>query len=625
MSAKTKGRGRKAGKTQENVIGALNGDADHSEGVAKAASNGDAGNLDEAAVNGGGKKKQAGGRKQPAAAKRGAAAVAEEKVEPVPAKRGKGRQAKEAPAEPKVEEPEPSVPAKGKRGAARKTNSKADTKATKQEPAEQPELKPVDGPAENGTKPRGKGRGKAAPAPKEEPAPPAEPVKAARGRGTKRDSAGSEKAKASAAETVQTNGSLAAPKDEENVGPSPSKKGRGGRKPAAANKEPEVKPESNEAPEKGKRGRGGKGKAAAPAIVEPEPQTAVESESKPTKRGGKKATTASPAATTTKKRGAAKKVEPPVQEAVEENGGDEELEGDHEEIITAAKRAKPSGKKAPAKSQAKLNSTDTDYSKLDFSSDKQFNFKISSWNVAGLRAWIKKSGLEYVKHEKPDILCLQETKCIPDDIPDEARLPGYHPYWLCKPGGHAGVAIYSKIMPINVEYGLGDEEQDDDGRLLTAEYEKFFLVCVYVPNAGRKLVTLPKRLRWNKLFEAFIQKLNAKKPVIICGDMNVAHNEIDLANPKTNKKNAGFTQEERDGMTDLLNLGYVDTYRHFYPDQERAFTFWAYFMNARAKDVGWRLDYFIVSERFLPKCVDNVIRSKVFGSDHCPITLLLNI
>lgn len=299
------------------------------------------------------------------------------------------------------------------------------------------------------------------------------------------------------------------------------------------------------------------------------------------------------------------------------------MEEDEEEAVPSK------GKKAKTASTApKTNISATNYGKLNFAleEDKQWNFKISSWNVAGLRSWVGKGGLEFIEHEKPDILCVQETKCTEDQMPDEARhIKGYHPYWLCKPGGHAGVAIYSKKMPFHVAYGLGDEEQDQDGRLLTAEYEKFYLVCVYVPNAGRKLVTLPKRLRWNEKFHQYLRDLDAKKPVILCGDMNVAHEEIDLANPKTNKKNAGFTPEEREGMTELLSYGFVDTFRKLYPDRTGAYTFWTYMGGARAKNVGWRLDYFITSERLAGKVTDNVIRSQVFGSDHCPVTLFLNI
>ncbi|KAH8273981.1 hypothetical protein KR044_007204 [Drosophila immigrans] len=280
------------------------------------------------------------------------------------------------------------------------------------------------------------------------------------------------------------------------------------------------------------------------------------------------------------------------------------------------------------KKQAAKKTDSGSYDKTHFPSptDKEFNLKVCSWNVAGLRAWLKKDGLKFVDIEEPDILCLQETKCVTDQLPEEvARLSGYHPYWLCMPGGYAGVAIYSKIMPINVEYGIGNEEFDDVGRMITAEYEKFYLLNVYVPNSGRKLVNLEPRMRWEKLFQAYVQKLDALKPVVICGDMNVSHLEIDLANPKSNTRNAGFTKEEREKMTELLGLGFVDTFRHLYPKQTGAYSFWTYMANARARNVGWRLDYCIVSERFLPRIVDNVMRSHCLGSDHCPITVFLNI
>ncbi|KAH8352339.1 hypothetical protein KR084_003497 [Drosophila pseudotakahashii] len=278
-------------------------------------------------------------------------------------------------------------------------------------------------------------------------------------------------------------------------------------------------------------------------------------------------------------------------------------------------------KKAEGKSSVPL-----DKDAFALPADKVFNLKISSWNVAGLRAWLKKDGLQLIDLEEPDIFCLQETKCVSDQLPEEVtRLPGYHPYWLCMPGGYAGVAIYSKIMPINVEYGIGNEEFDDVGRMITAEYEKFYLINVYVPNSGRKLVNLDPRMRWEKLFQEYVQKLDALKPVVICGDMNVSHMPIDLENPKTNTKNAGFTQEERDKMTELLGLGFVDTFRHLYPDRKGAYTFWTYMANARARNVGWRLDYCLVSERFLPKVVEHEIRSQCLGSDHCPITIFFNI
>ncbi|XP_076281715.1 uncharacterized protein LOC143209655 isoform X1 [Lasioglossum baleicum] len=194
-----------------------------------------------------------------------------------------------------------------------------------------------------------------------------------------------------------------------------------------------------------------------------------------------------------------------------------------------------------------------------------------------------------------------------------------------KKPGYCGLALYSKEKPIEVKYGLDDKEFDSEGRLITAEYPDFFFINVYVPNAGQKLVTLPKRLKWNEVFKTYIEKLDEKKPVIICGDMNVAHLEIDLTNPKTNTKNAGFTKEERDGMTEFLDSGFVDTFRALYPDKTGAYTFWSYFANARSKNIGWRLDYFLLSQRIKDKVCDNVIRDKVYGSDHCPIVLYVNI
>ncbi|XP_059051364.1 DNA-(apurinic or apyrimidinic site) endonuclease [Achroia grisella] len=291
--------------------------------------------------------------------------------------------------------------------------------------------------------------------------------------------------------------------------------------------------------------------------------------------------------------------------------------------ITEDAKKKPSPK----------NKATTDYVALDFSNScknaqgKDWNYKIASWNVDGIRAWLSKGGLDYIQHEKPDILCLQEIKCSRDKLPNEVtNLPGYHAYWLCSDkDGYAGVGIYTTKLAMNVTYGLQNEDLDSEGRIITAEYEHFYLICTYVPNAGRNLVTLPKRLQWNEEFRKYVNELDKKKPVIICGDMNVAHNEIDLANPKTNKKNAGFTIEERTGMTDLLGDGFVDTYRHLYPDKTGAYTFWTYMMNSRSKNVGWRLDYFIVSQRILPSLCDNVIRGSVYGSDHCPISLFLHL
>ncbi|CAH0721478.1 unnamed protein product, partial [Brenthis ino] len=316
-----------------------------------------------------------------------------------------------------------------------------------------------------------------------------------------------------------------------------------------------------------------------------------------------------------------KKAEKPETEELQDTG----------EPVT--KRRRKADDKVSEDSKKKPVKSGTDYDSIDFSNlsknaqGKDWNFKISSWNVDGIRAWMGKEGLEYLKYEKPDILCLQEVKCSLDKLPEEIKnIPGYHAYWLCsEKDGYAGVGIYTTKLAMNVQYGLQNEELDSDGRIITAEYEHFYLICTYVPNAGRKLVTLPKRLKWNEEFRNHVKSLDKNKPVIICGDMNVAHNEIDLTNPKTNKKNAGFTEEERQGMTELLGDGFVDTYRHFYPDKTGAYTFWSYMSNSRPKNIGWRLDYFVVSERLLPAICDNVIRDKVYGSDHCPISLFLHL
>ncbi|KAJ8866123.1 hypothetical protein PR048_033647 [Dryococelus australis] len=288
--------------------------------------------------------------------------------------------------------------------------------------------------------------------------------------------------------------------------------------------------------------------------------------------------------------------------------------------------------KKVAKTDGKLNKTDSDFGSLDFTSKsktkdgKPWNLKISSWNVSGIRALIKKNGLDFLKHEDPDVFCMQETKCSTKNLPAEAIIDGYHKYWCAaEKDGYSGTSLFSKVKPLSVTYGIGDKEQDKEGRTITAEYDKFYLVNVYVPNSGRGLVTLPKRLKWNQVLKDYLKKLDVKKPVILCGDLNVAHNEIDLTNPKTNTKNAGFTKEEREGMTELLEEGYIDSFRHLYPDKTGSYTFWAYFGNARAKNVGWRLDYFVLSERFVGNVCDCVNRSDVYGSDHCPITLFLNV
>lgn len=285
-----------------------------------------------------------------------------------------------------------------------------------------------------------------------------------------------------------------------------------------------------------------------------------------------------------------------------------------------------------SKNEPKLNKTDTNLDEIDFvcaksnGEGKKYNLKICTWNVSGLRAMIKKNGMDYVAKEDADIIALQEIKCDRSKLPDDIKLPGYHNYFLdSKKSGYCGVGLLCKEEPISVKYGLSNSNFDSEGRIITAEFSEFFLINVYVPNAGQKLVTLPKRLDWNKTFKTYMEKLDEKKPIIICGDLNVAHKEIDLKNPKTNTKNAGFTKEEREDMTDFLAAGFIDSFRFLYPDKEDAYTFWSYFANARNRNIGWRLDYFLVSDRIKAKVCDNVIRKEVYGSDHCPVILYINL
>ncbi|XP_067121708.1 exodeoxyribonuclease-like [Centruroides vittatus] len=256
---------------------------------------------------------------------------------------------------------------------------------------------------------------------------------------------------------------------------------------------------------------------------------------------------------------------------------------------------------------------------------KKWNLKISSWNVNGIRSWLDK-GIAFLKEENPDILCLQETKCGDNEIPKKIKdFEGYHKYWLSgDQKGYSGVGLLTKKKPLDVTYGIGNKEHDKEGRVITAEYEEFYIVNAYVPNAGRGLVRLDYRMKWDNDFLQYLKELDSKKPLILCGDLNVAHNEIDLARPKSNKKNAGFTKEEREDFTKLLSEGFFDSFRKLYPDTEGCYTFWSYMMNARGKDIGWRLDYFVLSEQLEQNLCDNLIRKKILGSDHCPITLLMS-
>lgn len=248
--------------------------------------------------------------------------------------------------------------------------------------------------------------------------------------------------------------------------------------------------------------------------------------------------------------------------------------------------------------------------------------KLISWNVNGLRACMTKGFIDFFKEADADIFCLQETKLQEGQI--ELELPGYHQYWnYAEKKGYSGTAVFSKKEPISVVYGIGIEEHDHEGRVITLEYPEFFVVTVYTPNSQDGLARLSYRMRWEDDFLAYLKKLETKKPVIFCGDLNVAHKEIDLKNPKTNRKNAGFTDEERQKMTVLQENGFVDTFRYFYPDREGIYSWWSYRFQARIKNAGWRIDYFMVSESLKEKLTDAVIDTQVLGSDHCPVELIL--
>lgn len=248
--------------------------------------------------------------------------------------------------------------------------------------------------------------------------------------------------------------------------------------------------------------------------------------------------------------------------------------------------------------------------------------KLISWNVNGLRACVNKNFMEDFKKLDADIFCLQETKLQEGQI--DLDLPGYHQYWnYAEKKGYSGTAIFTKTEPLSAAYGIGVKEHDHEGRVITLEFAGFYLVTVYTPNSQDGLARLDYRMRWEDDFLHYIKGLDEKKPVIYCGDLNVAHREIDLKNPKTNRKNAGFTDEERAKMTHLLESGFVDTFRHFYPDTEGVYSWWSYRFRAREKNAGWRIDYFIVSERLLPQLEDAKIHTDIFGSDHCPVELLL--
>ena len=246
--------------------------------------------------------------------------------------------------------------------------------------------------------------------------------------------------------------------------------------------------------------------------------------------------------------------------------------------------------------------------------------KLVSWNVNGIRACVKKGFLDYFEEVDADMFCLQETKLQEGQI--DLDLKGYHQYWnYAEKKGYSGTAIFTKKEPLSVKYGLGIEEHDKEGRVITLEYEDFHLVNVYTPNSQRELARLDYRMKWEDDFRNYLIELDSVKPVILCGDLNVAHKEIDLKNPSSNRKNAGFTDEERDKLTKLLESGFIDSFRYFYPDKEDAYTWWSYITRARERNAGWRIDYFIVSEKLEDRMIDAEIHSEIMGSDHCPVVL----
>lgn len=250
--------------------------------------------------------------------------------------------------------------------------------------------------------------------------------------------------------------------------------------------------------------------------------------------------------------------------------------------------------------------------------------KFISWNVNGLRACVQKGFLEYFNSTDADFFCIQESKLQEGQI--ALDLPGYHQYWnYAEKKGYSGTAIFTRHEPISVSYGLNIPEHDTKGRVITLEYGNFYLVTCYTPNSQNELARLSYRMQWEDAFRSYLIELDQKKPVILCGDLNVAHEEIDLKNPKTNHKNAGFSDEERNKMTELLDAGFTDTFRYFYPDAENIYSWWSYRFKARAKNAGWRIDYFITSKRLDTQLKDAAIHTDIFGSDHCPIELTINL
>lgn len=251
--------------------------------------------------------------------------------------------------------------------------------------------------------------------------------------------------------------------------------------------------------------------------------------------------------------------------------------------------------------------------------------KFVSWNVNGLRACLQKGFMDYFKKVNADIFCIQETKLQSHQTDlEELNLEGYSAFWnFAEKKAYSGTAVFTRYKPLSVNYGIGIPQHDNEGRVITLEYEKFYLVNTYTPNSQRGLTRLSYRMEWEEEFRNYLLKLDSVKPIILCGDLNVAHKEIDIKNPSANRRNAGFTDEEREKMTILLSSGFIDAFRYFYPDKKDTYTWWSYMHNAREKNIGWRIDYFIVSEKLKDYLIDAEIHSEILGSDHCPVVLLL--
>lgn len=250
--------------------------------------------------------------------------------------------------------------------------------------------------------------------------------------------------------------------------------------------------------------------------------------------------------------------------------------------------------------------------------------KLISWNVNGIRACLNKGFKDFFNEINADIFCIQETKCQKDQV--ELEFEGYNSFWnYAEKKGYSGTAIFTKKTPISIQYGIGIEEHDKEGRVITLEFDKFYIVNIYTPNSKRELERLEYRMVWEDEIRKYLLNLNKKKPVIMCGDLNVAHKEIDLKNPKTNRHNAGFTDEERNKMTELLNSGFTDSFRYINPNKENEYSWWSYMGKAREKNIGWRIDYFIVTKNITKNIKDAKIYQQIYGSDHCPVGLEIEL